>query len=50
METLNSHYPSYNTITKDDKIFKCENYQKDKYWFFIFEKKINNENAKIMSD
>lgn len=50
MEALNSLYPSYNTITKDNEIFKSGNYQKDKYWFFIFEKKINDENAKIMSD
>ena len=50
MEALNSLYPSYYTISKDNEIFKSEEYQKDKYLFMILEKKINHENAKIMSD
>ena len=40
----------YNIISKDNKIFKSEGYKKDKYLYAIFEKKINHEDAKIMSD
>jgi hypothetical protein len=50
MESLNSNYSTYNIISKDDEVFKSEEYQKDKYLFMILEKKINHEDAKIMSD
>ena len=39
-----------NIIDKNNKIFKSEEYVKDKFLFTIFEKKINDPNAKIMSD
>ena len=38
------------TIDKNNDVFKSDEYVKDKYLFFILEKKINHENAKIMSD
>ena len=41
---------SLKEIKLDDALFQSEEYFKDKYLYFIFEKKINNENAKIMSD
>jgi len=41
---------SFKKIKLNDEIFNCDEYLKDKYLYFIFEKKINNENAKIMSD
>ena len=37
-------------IDRDNKIFKSDEYTKDKYLFFILEKKINHENAQIISD
>ena len=37
-------------IDKKNKVFKSNDYVNDKLLFVIFEKKINNENAKIMSD
>ena len=37
-------------IDKDNKIFKSNDYVNDKLLFAIFEKKINDANAKIMSD
>lgn len=39
-----------NIIDKNNKIFKSEEYVKDKFLFAILEKKINDPNAKIMSD
>lgn len=38
------------TIETSNKIFKSEEYQKDKYLFTVFEKKINDNNARIVSD
>lgn len=38
------------TIDKNNDVFKSDEYAKDKYLFFILEKKINHENAKITSD
>lgn len=38
------------TIDTNNKVFKSEEYLKDKYLFNVFEKKIQDENAKIMSD
>jgi len=37
-------------IDINNKVFKSEEYLKDKYLFDVFEKKIIDENAKIMSD
>jgi hypothetical protein len=37
-------------IEKDNAVFQSEEYKKDKYLFMILEKKINHEDAKIMSD
>ena len=37
-------------IDKNNEIFNSDEYVRDKYLYFIFEKKINHENAKIMSD
>ena len=39
-----------NIIDKNNEIFKSKEYVKDKFLFAIFEKKINDPNAKIMSD
>lgn len=38
------------TIDKNNEIFKSEEYTKDKYLFSVFETKINDENARIISD
>jgi hypothetical protein len=38
------------TIDKNNRIFQSDEYVNDKYLFFILEKKINHENARIMSD
>jgi hypothetical protein len=38
------------TIDKNNKIFQSNEYKKDKYLFSVFETKINDENARIMSD
>lgn len=38
------------TIDKNNDVFKSDEYVKDKYLYFILEKKINHENAKITSD
>lgn len=49
--TFNASYSGCPTIIdKNHGIFNSDEYLKDKYLYFIFEKKINNENAKIMSD
>ena len=40
----------YKIISKDNMIFDSEEFQRDKYLFNIFMKKINNPDAKIMSD
>ena len=37
-------------IEKNNLVFQSEEYKKDKYLFMILEKKINHEDAKIMSD
>jgi hypothetical protein len=37
-------------IDRNNEIFKSDEFIKDKYLFFILEKKINHENAQIMSD
>lgn len=38
------------TINKNNRVFQCNEYKKDKYLFSVFETKINDENARIMSD
>lgn len=40
----------YKIINNDNDIFKSKEYMDDKYLFVVFDKKINNENTKIMSD
>ena len=40
----------YKVIKTDNTIFSSEDYQNDKFLFNIFQKKINNPNAHIMSD
>lgn len=37
-------------INKNNRIFQSNEYKKDKYLFSVFETKINDENARIMSD
>jgi transcriptional antiterminator len=37
-------------INKNNTIFSSDEFIKDKYLFAVFQKKINHENAKIMSD
>ena len=37
-------------IDKTNEVFASKDYQKDKYLFTVFETKINDKNAKIMSD
>ncbi len=38
------------TIDKNNRIFQSNEYKKDKYLFSVFETKINDENARIISD
>ena len=40
----------YKVIKTDNTIFNSEDYQNDKFLFNIFQKKINDPNAHIMSD